>query len=621
MLSRTPAPRATESLLGYALRISETNGYDTPWHILSYAGFEQGEMLTAGFPVEKLGPILGRDASTLRHIAYCATEPEGRYFKILDHRLGASMKDGWLGLAKPAFCPACVKEEGHIDAFWDLSQGVACPKHGCQLLTTCPGCDRRLTWFRPGLLECRCGADLATAPLPPADPAVVQMMAVLRAKLHRDSIPSAPNSAGLPLAELESLSLKAFLVMLNRIAVFATSSQGEAKLVPYHAVEQVAHALSDWPSGYHAFLDRLGATLRRDRPSAVGLRKQFTPFYEAMFKANPLAGEVAFLRTEFIKFGQATWGHAIVDRKLLRDDFKPDSRFVSQNETARDIGVRPITLQRWVGKGLVAAKEVTIGSQRRYIFDKARLPLAAALEGRVLETRAAAAQVNLPVSVLLGLKDSGHYVAESMPRHKRGFHERDLEALRRRIIDRAPPMAEIPTDVPLVSLDHVLQNVHFWSKAGKTSFVTAYLDGAVNALGRSGESWSDILFHSADVDALASRSRLAQSSSAVSQQEAALQLGCGIDVVGGLLTHGFLEGHPGPNRIRVRTTSLCRFQADYVGLAALAKRGSTSARRLDRLCEIRGIERIEVRRRGGSVAKFIRVTEQQRLLDNLVLSS
>jgi len=616
MLSRTPAPRATESLLGYALRISETNGYDTPWHILSYAGFEQGEMLTAGFSVEKLGPIVGRDASTLRHIAYCTTEPEGRYFKILDHRLGASMKDGWLRLAKPAFCPACVKEEGHLDALWDLSQVVACPKHGCQLLTTCPSCDRQLTWFRPGLLECRCGADLAAAPLPPADPAVVQMMAVLRAKLHRESVLNVPNSAGLPLAEFESLSLKAFLVMLDRIAAFAMSSQGEVKQAPYHAVEQTAHVLSDWPSGYHSFLERLGATLRRCRPSAVGLRKQFTPFYEAMFKANPLAGEVAFLRTEFIKFGQAIWGQAIIDRKLLRDDFEPDSRFVSQNETARDIGVRPITLHRWVGKGLVAAREVTIGSQRRYIFDKAHLPLAAALEGRVLETRAAAAQVNLPVSVLLGLKDSGHYVAASMPRHKRGFHERDLEALRLRIIDRAQPMAATPTDVPLVSLEYVLQQVRFWSKAGKTSFMAAYLDGGIEAIGRIGDSWSEILFRRADVETQASNSRTTHSSNAVSQQEAALQLSCGTDVVTGLLVHGFLEGCPGPDRIRITTASLDRFKANYVGLAALARRRNTSARHLDRLCEIQGIQRIGVPQRRGSVAKFIRVTEQQRLLDS-----
>lgn len=614
LLPRTPAPRATESLWGYALRLSETNGYDTPWHLLSYAGLNQREMKTAGFPVEKLAAIVGREAAALTGIAYCADEPSGRHFKVLDHSLGGRMTDGWLRLTKPEFCPRCAAENGYLDAFWDLSHAVACPKHGCRLLRICPACGQKLRWFRAGLVECQCGANLVDTALPPASPAVVQLMAVMQAKLRGTSVLGLTNESGFPLAELDPMPFRAFLMMLDRMAGFAVSSHGKAKLDPYQAMERTAQAFADWPRGYHAFLQCLGTALKRDGSAATGLRKQFAPFYQSMFKANPFAADFVFLRNEFINFGKTVWGEAVIDQKLLRGDMELDGRFQSQRRTARDIGVRPITLQRWAEKGLIPAKEIGVGCQRRYIYDMAQVSVAAKTVGRIFETRKAAAHISLPVSLLAGLKKSGQYTVAHMPLHKPGFHELDLALLRSRIIERAAALDTPPSDEPTVSLEYVLEEVRFWSKDGKVGFVAAYLDGEIDAVGRTGESWDKVFFRKADVETHARRSRMEASNGAVSQQEAASRLGCGIDVVAGLLTKGLLEGITGPDRIRVTEASLDQFASDHVGLAAIAKREQTSVRRLGRLCMVCGIETIGITRRSGSVAKFIRIAEQRQLL-------
>lgn len=70
LLVRTPAPKATESLLGYVLRVSESNGYSTPTHLFALAGLGRGQDQIPGFPYEKLAKIVGRAPEELHAIAY-----------------------------------------------------------------------------------------------------------------------------------------------------------------------------------------------------------------------------------------------------------------------------------------------------------------------------------------------------------------------------------------------------------------------------------------------------------------------------------------------------------------------------------------------------------------------
>jgi len=159
----------TESLFGYILRVSETNGYDTPRHILNYAGYERGSMRSAIFLVDKLAEILGCNVSELEAIAYYIIDENGkRTFRIRNHNLGTKLPIEFLRITKPSFCPQCVQEHKFIDAFWDLYFAVACPQHRCQLLSTCPICKMYLRWFRPGLLTCNCGTNLIDSALEPA---------------------------------------------------------------------------------------------------------------------------------------------------------------------------------------------------------------------------------------------------------------------------------------------------------------------------------------------------------------------------------------------------------------------------------------------------------------------
>ncbi len=70
LLVRHPAPFPTESLLGYILRLSEENGYTTPWSLLLLAQIRQHEAQSSGMKVAKLAQICNRPQNELQSISY-----------------------------------------------------------------------------------------------------------------------------------------------------------------------------------------------------------------------------------------------------------------------------------------------------------------------------------------------------------------------------------------------------------------------------------------------------------------------------------------------------------------------------------------------------------------------
>jgi hypothetical protein len=150
LLVRHPAPYPTESLLGYVLRVSEDNGYNSPWSVYRLAGMKSNEIRASGVRLEKLARIMNWPQGRLDAIAYSAPPEQPRWSRLLGHPL--LHQD--LNLTRPRFCSQCLCEKGFLEAHWDLAVMVACPVHGCSLVSSCRQCGRRLRWFRRGLLEC-----------------------------------------------------------------------------------------------------------------------------------------------------------------------------------------------------------------------------------------------------------------------------------------------------------------------------------------------------------------------------------------------------------------------------------------------------------------------------------
>ncbi|MCV7508159.1 TniQ family protein [Micrococcus luteus] len=83
----------------------------------------------------------------------------------------AASAKGWFSLIRTQACPACVGEGQPWASYWRLPWVTACLKHGCLLITRCPGCrvklrSTRLQGLRAGGFTPLCGNPRATGRVP-----------------------------------------------------------------------------------------------------------------------------------------------------------------------------------------------------------------------------------------------------------------------------------------------------------------------------------------------------------------------------------------------------------------------------------------------------------------------
>ena len=608
LLLRTPPPRPTESLLGYVLRLSEENGYDSPWHVLMLAGIHQGEMATPGVPHHKLAAVTGQPTTAYAPIAYRDSSKTIGY-QLLGHHLGDSSVCRPLRLRRPAFCPFCTKESGFIDAFWDLGIAIACPRHRTGLTKACQSCGQGLSWFRPGLLQCKCGADLSEPVLPGASDALVALMGVLRAKLHEEPA-SLPALGSLPSSALASLSLRELVALVRQLGSFALlAASGSSEGSDESIVEAAAESLAEWPRRFHQLLRKL-SELPGARTGSPSLVARLGVFYSTMLKGRP---EHAFLRDEFIRFGAQEWGEGLVDARMLSDGAA--RRFTSRAELARRTGIDPRTLSKWASEGMLSIKAVESGSGTRYVADAAELPAKSDASGHFIEERLAARLLRLPVAVLAALKGS-HYAAANSPAMKRGYHSADVEIFRSKLLDRAAAAAPLPPGIPAqdtIALDAVMKQTRFGGAGNKAAFLGSYLDGAIEGFHVAGGGRSGVAFLRSTVDAYARSSRA--SGKSISRTVAGTMLACSSAVVAALVADGHI--HSGSEQCgRVLKASVDSFLERYVPLPRIAAELRTKAATLLRFSAHLGLAVLQFPAGRGVRMAFVQREQAVRLRES-----
>lgn len=153
-----------------------------------------------------------------------------------------------LRLESPRICPECINQFGFIEAHFDLSVMIACPIHRKQLLSLCRRCNKSLSWYRPGLLECDCGASLREPQSIVASQETLDVLDIVRRKVLRLSIPN-QYSSGIPVAYLAPLRLCALLFLIDDLGLRqssrVTNIDDYDRIVPF-----ASHLLAHWPSNY-----------------------------------------------------------------------------------------------------------------------------------------------------------------------------------------------------------------------------------------------------------------------------------------------------------------------------------------------------------------------------------
>lgn len=531
-LVSTPSPNPTESLLGYVLRVSEKNGYETPTHILDYAGITRREALSPFFPIERFSAVLGKEPGHLLSIAYSAKRTAGNLqFRLLGHDLGQSTRARTYRLTKPAFCPRCVAEKGYLEAHWDIELVTACPRHACKLLAACPACGKKVRWHRKGLLRCECGHDWSNTKTSPADPAAVELQAILVSKIQERPIEE-PLSAGMPIEHLQGLPLPALLGAVEIVGRAAAKCEKLDDTDRYELVVKAAAVFANWPVNYERLIDAIVAD-----GGVMGLKH----FLSALARAGATEEYGCFLRGP------------VRGRIAALPPFNP--RMGHHINKCAQGGADSIRRTKLSGQ----IRHNSVGERR------------------------AAAFLGIPVKALCALRASGHYRVLNVPTPRSAYHVADLQGFQREILESVPIL--LPTDCmndDILSLGHVLREIHFGSSAAKAGMVVSIMEGEIVPIGRSGDRIQDVILRKSDVTALWYKTRFRVEGNTFSPAEAATYLHCDPTIFAAMVKEGALQAIQVPAGIRLTERSVKEFGERYVSVTKLAKEIGTSSRRLQK---------------------------------------
>jgi hypothetical protein len=160
-----------------------------------------------------------------------------------------------INLVRARVCPDCVEDLGFIEATWNINLFVACPVHERPAAWFCPQCKKLLSWGRPAMLRCGCGAPIRSKiSQPPISPPETALLNSIRSKALGLNTPQCNKSTfpeamidGLPLCEL--LSFVRHLGKLRRRAS-GIHTEGFGRDIFRAAVS----VLDDWPHGYRKLI-------------------------------------------------------------------------------------------------------------------------------------------------------------------------------------------------------------------------------------------------------------------------------------------------------------------------------------------------------------------------------
>ena len=613
LLVRHPAPFPTESLLGYILRLSEENGYMTPWSLLLLAQIRQHEARSSGMKVAKLAQVCNRPQTELQSISYRWPGDRLRSSRLLGHLLTP-----WeLVVTRPKLCPECVAEKGFIEAHFDLALMTGCSVHRRSLLCRCPGCMNPLRWFRPGLLECRCGTSLRNASLPAISEAEADLLDIMRRKIlglaaGRDY------ASRLPSSYLEVMRLQPLLsvvAMLGRRRMVV--DQDSDRRNPRRIVSAAASVLADWPNNFFRLLRGITEGMPKGYSTGVG-RGRLSGIYRSLLSLRRIkpTEQADFLRVAFLGFIRNDWRPDFIDQKLMKRLRNGQSeRFISKAAFARRYGIDPRTAARFVEDQRVPSKTFRWGMEERKLIDSAAARLSPTLPGKIYRTRQAAAMIGISGGLLKRLKANGDFEVNHQLRTKPGFHELDIEAFIQRLKRLAPPVSPADLSSPSYIRFAIVARGWYGSVEIKANIVRAVLSRELPVVGNVDGTVAGLLVSYEGFQRLAHDERARANGSSRTIAEAASQLECNTRSVRRLVELGWLRARPTPKAFRVTGESIAEFKKRYVSLLSLARMTNSASWALERLCKRRNLPMLVARQPSKKSSQaFIRVEQRQELL-------
>jgi predicted XRE-type DNA-binding protein len=382
-LLMTAVPKPDESLLGYIIRLTEINDYDTPSWIVQLAGvgnFLRAEALLAfesSLSLLNLSKLTGVQEEKLTNLLYRPIDLSRK--KYGDYLMfDAPVPKYVIRPRHTKICPPCLRDFGYIRKIWDLTPITACPIHKCLLLEVCPDCQRHFSWMRNRVSYCECGCDWRDSPVLTIDSSQIQVSRRIHilCKLPVSEDAVAPSSC-----PIQKLDLKHFLSAIFFIAsqyLGGIDTKGKS-LWPSVRNEELHLLLckafsvfEDWPNNYFEFLDWRKNQVNKATP-AMGLRGKFEGYKSALY-IQLISSQLDFMRDAFEVYLTSRWDGGYTSHlKRLGEPARQSAKYASRREAKKLLKISFEGIDRLIAAGKIKAIVRPRGRGRLILIDKESL--------------------------------------------------------------------------------------------------------------------------------------------------------------------------------------------------------------------------------------------------------
>ena len=410
----TPKPKKDESFTSYIVRLTESNGYDTPSWIFSLSGIDYMELqwkftfvFSRSERLKTLAKLTGSKLDDLLSLLYLPAKllnsPQ------VDHEYnfyGALLNRSIIRPHCPKVCPKCLIESGYSLRVWDCSLVTACPIHKCMLIDTCPACNRRVRCVRNKLSTCSCGCDWRETPttvLPGAELAVSRRVYQLCGVISPRDVASV-NSP------LYTLGIRDFALVITFIAglygklAWATGRPSRSiklRNKELHALFTKAFKVfENWPLNFHQFLQEQSRGPTRLNPHGgkldTAMKEEFGPFYDHLYQ-DLYGCQFDYMREAFAQFLTSRLKSQSPRSSTTSSDLSTDieQKYISVTEARRVLRITHDTMFDLIAEGEIAFVIRNEGTTLKYLLRRSDVENLKGKFERSLTARAVAMELGV----------------------------------------------------------------------------------------------------------------------------------------------------------------------------------------------------------------------------------
>lgn len=417
------APAGEESFMGYVVRLTEENYYDTSSWILRLAGIEYKQNNTcpvlykpAAAQLIKLASLTGNSLSDLAALTYPPAGVVGREDVVLFNN--SPVYKYLLSPERPRVCPGCLRESGYCRRIWDLNLVTACPLHRRLLLDVCPRCESHISNKRKRVSFCACGYDYRLARTRPAEDHELALTRQIHLLCGLETGEDAGRQGNSPVHKLNLSDLATLMVFIagQYTGVFSITGRKNIKfggqIELHHAFTKAYNNFGDWPHRFYQFLDWRQLQDEQGKGNNgrhhSGLGNCFGSFYEGLYSrlSSPSFG---FMRDAFRDYVAAFWQGGYVTKARWHEPppGKSGTSYLTRTETRRQLGVDAGYVDYLVESGVLKAVVRQTGKKRMFLVDAESLAEVQRVHESSIGINEAAERLDVGVLIARGLVSNG----------------------------------------------------------------------------------------------------------------------------------------------------------------------------------------------------------------------